>query len=120
MSSRLIATVIDTGDVERAVEFWCAVLDAQVQRRWRDAYGVEYVEVGPAGGAPVLLFQPVAAATGRVNTLHLDVAPGDCTQDAEVRRLIGLGATPVADDPAQPWVVLADPDGNPFCVLPPR
>jgi glyoxalase superfamily protein len=53
------------------------------------------------------------------NRLHLDIAPATGTQEAEVERLVDLGATRLASDPELPWVVLADPEGNEFCVLPP-
>jgi hypothetical protein len=63
----------------------------------------------------------VAEVTPGENRLHLDVAPGpDTTQEAEITRLVGLGARVV--DPAEgfPWVVLRDPEDDEFCVLPPR
>jgi hypothetical protein len=56
------------------------------------------------------------------NRLHIDLAPGpDDDHEAEVERLIALGATlsDVGQDQV-PWVVLADPEGNEFCVLTPR
>jgi hypothetical protein len=56
--------------------------------------------------------------TGK-NRLHLDIAPAVGTQEAEVQRLVDLGATRISDEPEHPWVVLADPEGNEFCVLPP-
>jgi predicted enzyme related to lactoylglutathione lyase len=76
----------------------------------------------PAGGTKISWGGPPYNEKVGKNRLHLDIAPlpgGD--QQAEVDRLIGLGAT-YADigqgDVA--WVVMADPDGNEFCVLPPR
>jgi Glyoxalase-like domain len=54
------------------------------------------------------------------NRLHLDIAPATGTQETEVERLVDLGATRLASDPELPWVVLADPEGNEFFVLPPR
>ncbi len=64
---------------------------------------------------------PVAPKTGK-NRLHLDIAPPtDGDQRAEVERLLALGATRLdIDQGAVDWVVLADPDGNEFCVLTPR
>jgi hypothetical protein len=53
------------------------------------------------------------------NRLHLDIRPRELTRDAEVERLVGLGARQI-DDRRTPeglgWVVLADPEGNEFCV----
>jgi len=65
---------------------------------------------------------PVAPKTGR-NRLHFDLAPpADGDQQAEVDRLVSLGATHVdiGQGGETSWVVLADPDGNEFCVLTPR
>jgi catechol 2,3-dioxygenase-like lactoylglutathione lyase family enzyme len=118
MVSRVIAVVVDCRDAERCATFWCAALGAEVDRRWRDAHGVEYVQIS-TGEGPLLLFQPVAEARSVKNRLHLDIAPATGTQEAEVERLVGLGASRLADEPELPWVVLADPEGNEFCVLPP-
>lgn len=65
---------------------------------------------------PGVLFLSVGAAKQQKNRLHLDFRPDD--QDAEVQRLIELGASRV--DVGQgdvSWVVLADPEGNEFCIL---
>ncbi|HET7349393.1 MAG TPA: VOC family protein, partial [Marmoricola sp.] len=54
------------------------------------------------------------------NRLHLDLRPSAGTRDEELERLLGLGATQVADlrqDDGSGWVVLADPEGNEFCIL---
>lgn len=77
----------------------------------------------PSGQGPFVTFGPPDVPAKRAkNRVHLDVAPhrGD-NHEMEVNRLIGLGAEPVdigQDD--VPWAVLADPDGNEFCVLSPR
>jgi hypothetical protein len=55
--------------------------------------------------------------------LHLDVAPfADDDRDAEVQRLVAIGARPldIGQEPGVSWVVLADPEDNEFCVLSPR
>jgi len=52
------------------------------------------------------------------NRVHLDLRPFRCDQDEEVARLLALGATHVDIGQGDvPWVVLADPEGNEFCVL---
>lgn len=95
-------------------------------RWWRDALGwvivdedCEVVEIqSEPGRLPGLLFLAVDRAKNEQNRLHIDLRPDD--QAAEVERLIELGATPV--DVGQgdvSWVVLADPEGNEFCVLQP-
>ena len=65
-----------------------------------------------------LVFVPVSEKKSAKNRIHLDVSPVGCDRDDEVTRLVALGAHPV--DVGQgdaPWVVLADPEGNEFCVL---
>jgi predicted enzyme related to lactoylglutathione lyase len=74
-------------------------------------------EIRPqADRLPGLMFQEVTGSKQVKNRLHLDFRPDD--QDAEVERLIALGASRVVIGQGEvPWVVLADPDGNEFCVL---
>jgi hypothetical protein len=117
--SQVIAVAVDCLDAELLARFWSAALGTEILQRWRDAYDVEYVQVG-SGGGPLLLFQPVPEAKAGKNRVHLDLAPESGSQDDEVERLVRLGARRVADDTEHPWVVLADPEGNEFCVLPPR
>ena len=68
---------------------------------------------------PSLTFVPVSDEKRGKNRLHIDVNPTGCSQDEEVDRLIGLGARPVdvGQGEGTSWVVLADPEGNEFCVL---
>lgn len=76
----------------------------------------------PAGGSKMAWGgPPVAPKTGK-NRLHLDIAPpADQDQQAEVDRLVSLGATRIDIGQGDAsWVVMADPDGNEFCVLTPR
>jgi hypothetical protein len=74
-------------------------------------------EIRPAPGQlPGILFAAVPEAKTIKNRLHLDFRPDD--QDLEVERLLALGATRVdVGQGEQSWVVLADPEGNEFCVL---
>lgn len=97
-------------------------------RWWNEALGWVIVNDDPQefeiqpepGRLPGILFLAVTDAKQAKNRLHIDLRPDD--QGAEVERLIGLGASRVdigqGDD--VPWVVLADPEGNEFCVLGPR
>jgi predicted enzyme related to lactoylglutathione lyase len=91
---------------------------------WRDALGwvvvnddPEEFEIRPAPERmPGLLFGTTRDAKQGKNRLHLDFRPDD--RDAEVERLLSLGATRVdIGQGEQRWVVLADPEGNEFCVL---
>ncbi|GAB3995761.1 VOC family protein [Glycomyces albus] len=72
---------------------------------------------GPDGG-PALLFINVPEKKSVKNRIHLDLGP-DSTRDEEVERLLGIGATLVADHrtaDGKGWVTLADPEGNEFCI----
>jgi hypothetical protein len=102
-----------------------------VGRFWSEATGwpIVYDEDGdtairaPDGGGPFITFgPPTGTAKTRKNRLHLDVAPPpDGDQAAEVERLLALGARRIDIGQADvSWVVLADPEGNEFCVLTPR
>ena len=91
---------------------------------WREALGWVVVnddpdefEIRPSEErVPGLLFVAEAEGKQRKNRLHLDFRPDDC--DAEVERLVALGATRVdIGQGEQSWTVLADPEGNEFCVL---
>ncbi len=65
-----------------------------------------------------MTFVPVPGTKAIKNRLHIDVNPVGCDQAQEVARLIGLGARRVdVGQGEQSWVVLADPEGNEFCVL---
>jgi len=66
----------------------------------------------------LLVFDAVPEKKSVKNRIHLDVSPVRCDRDEEVERLIGFGATRAdVGQGEQPWVVLADPEGNEFCVL---
>ncbi len=78
----------------------------------------EALLVAPDGG-PQLLFIPVPEPKTVKNRVHLDLMPAEGARDEEVARLLALGATLVADhreSDGTGWVVLADPEGNEFCV----
>lgn len=116
---RIVAVAVDARDPEALASFWAAALGTGIVGRWTDAHGTPYVRVA-LFGETVLLFQAVGAPTEGKNRMHLDVraeAGGD--QRSEVDRLVGLGASVLDEAPDHPWIVLADPEGNEFCVLPP-
>ena len=114
MGAKLTEVVIDASDPERLARFWAGVLG------WReiDADG-GVVEIGaPDGSVPTLVFVPVPEPKAAKNRVHLDVNPTGCGQAEELERLIALGAVEVdVGQGEQTWVVLADPEGNEFCLL---
>jgi hypothetical protein len=119
MRTRIIAVTIDCHDAEALAAFWGETIGDVEVERWKDSHGLSYVEIRAPGETPVL-FQPVDEDKVVKNRVHLDIAPTGLDQYAEIDRLVALGATVVADDPAVHFVVLADPEGNEFCVLPRR
>jgi predicted enzyme related to lactoylglutathione lyase len=112
MSSRWWTVVIDAHDPAALARFWTGVLD------WSILYEADDEVVITKDGTtfPGLVFVRVPEAKQAKNRLHLDLAPDD--QAAEVERLVGMGATKVDIGQGDVgWVVLADPEGNEFCVL---
>lgn len=104
-----------------------AAQPAMLARWWAEALGWvltfeaddEYEIRAAPGRVPGLVFVPVRDLKSTKNRLHLDFRPAD--QVAEVNRLVALGAHRVDVGQADaPWVVLADPEGNEFCVLAPK
>jgi hypothetical protein len=123
MTSKFTELAIDCADPSLLARFWCSVLGYEVQDE-EDGYvaiGSPLVPEGrdrPGPVPPTLAFARVPEGKTIKNRLHIDVNPTDREQDEEVRRLLDLGARHV--DLGQgdvSWVVLADPEGNEFCVL---
>ena len=118
MACRFTELVVDSRDPEALAAFWSAVLDYRELSREDGA-----IEIGPedgfGGAAPTLLFAPVADPTPGKLRWHVDVNPTDRDQDAELQRLLDLGAVPadVGQTGEENWHVLADPEGNVFCLL---
>jgi hypothetical protein len=118
MASRISELVLGCRDPEVLAPFWCEVLDFVVLER-----GDGWVEVGPRegfGGAQptIILSRRDEPETGK-SRLHIDVNATDRDQDAELERLLRLGARPadIGQTGQEPWHVLADPEGNEFCLL---
>ena len=118
MTLRIQNSVIDCLDPFAVAAFWQSALG------WRRTFEEpdEIVLEPPAGSAqdgivPDLLFLRVPDPTPGKNRVHLDLRPDD--QAAEVARLISLGArrVEIGQGPDVTWVVMADPEGNEFCVL---
>ena len=104
--------VVDSSDPVRLAHWWADALSWEIVDE--DDEGIELRN--PSGASPTLLFLNVPESKTVKNRLHLDFVPDD--QDAEVDRLLAMGATRVdVGQGEQSWVVLADPEGNEFCVL---
>lgn len=116
MVSGFTELCIDSSDPRRLAQFWSEVLGWPITSADDD----DEVELtNPDGGYPTLLFIEVPEAKTVKNRLHIDVNARDREQAEEVERLLALGAThaDVGQGPDVSWVVLADPEGNEFCVL---
>jgi predicted enzyme related to lactoylglutathione lyase len=118
--SWLALFVIDVADLDRAAAFWSAALRGEVVQQ---PFGVGIyltVRVPTDAGEATLLMQKVPELKTAKSRVHLDIATDDV--DAEIARLEGLGAhrQHAVDERGVHFVVLEDPDGNEFCVIPGR
>jgi len=112
---RIGTVVLGVADVPRAARFWTAALGYVPRDEPEDTWVVLVPESGPGAGLSLATSETPVQEHPRV---HLDLYASD--QEAEVARLIGLGAERVAWDlypDDADFVVLADPDGNRFCVI---
>jgi catechol 2,3-dioxygenase-like lactoylglutathione lyase family enzyme len=119
MACRITELVIDCADPQRLADFWCEVL-GYVELGWEG----DDLEIGPPGTGfggplPTLVFNRTTTPRRGKLPLHFDLNPTDSDQDAELERLLAAGARKI--DVGQPatasWEVLADPEGNEFCLL---
>ncbi|OLZ49624.1 VOC family protein [Amycolatopsis keratiniphila] len=128
MTSRLEWTTIDCADPRRLAEFWCGVLGYVV---YEDKG--EVVEIGPdpevpdaerladlrrGPAVPSMAFVRVPDGKSGKNRVHFEITPIDGDQRSELDRLLALGASTVDLGQGEnlSWVVLADPEGNEFCL----
>ena len=131
MALRWYSIVVDCGDVAAQARWWRDTLGWQVVHEADDEVvlvpghvtqdevrATPWEQVGPG-----LVFVPVPEGKTIKNRLHLDLAPHTTDdRDAEIARLVERGATvvDVGQQPDVTWTVLADPEGNEFCILAPR
>ena len=118
MACRISELVLKCHDPEVLARFWCEVLDFIVLDREE-----ALIEIGPRegfGGAQptIILIRNDELKTGNPR-LHIDVNATDREQEAELDRLLKLGARPadIGQTGEESWKVLADPEGNEFCLL---
>lgn len=116
MSVVVSQVCIDAAEPRRLAVWWAEVLGWQIVGDDPDE-----VEISPGdGSATAWLFLPVTDVKTVKNRVHPDVRPADGSSQAEeLQRLLGLGARPVdvGQGPDVTWHVLADPEGNEFCLL---
>ena len=120
MASRVSHTTFDCGDAFALSEFWKQVLGyGDVPGDPNEPGHVECMIVG-SDAEPRLLLIEVPEGKQVKNRVHLDLEPTDRARDDEIDRVIALGAKPLNDfrkEDGSGWLVLADPEGNEFCIL---
>ncbi|MCX2730522.1 VOC family protein [Saccharopolyspora sp. NFXS83] len=119
MACRISELVLGCHDPEVLARFWCEVLDFVVL----DREGDEMVEIGPregfGGAQPTIILSRRERPEPGKPRLHIDVNATDRDHEAELERLLALGARPadIGQSGEEPWHVLADPEANEFCLL---
>jgi predicted enzyme related to lactoylglutathione lyase len=109
---------IDSEDPDKVADFWCRALGYEVTYRSEEGETEREVAIeSPDRKGWRILFVEVHDERKVKNRLHLDLRPDD--QEAEVSRLEELGAkrVDIGQSPEVTWVVMADPEGNEFCIL---
>ena len=115
-------TTVDCRNAYELSEWWKALLGYQdVDGDPNEPGHEECMILDPATGHHILFIEVPEAKQGK-NRLHFDLRPHERTRDEEVAWALSIGATQVADHrgihgPGTGWVVLADPEGNEFCIL---
>jgi predicted enzyme related to lactoylglutathione lyase len=118
MTLRTANTCIDAHDPIAQATWWAGILD-DYERVDEGEWQADEAELRGPGGR-WLIFLKVPEGKVVKNRMHFCLRPVDDDRDAEVERLLGLGATMVddlRDGAGKGWAVLADPEGNEFCVL---
>jgi predicted enzyme related to lactoylglutathione lyase len=118
MPVRLHHIVIDAHDLPRLARFWTQALGWKVlSERDRE------IVIGTDENAPVgICFMPVTDRKSVKNRVHLDLTSGAADREQEIDRLVALGAhrVDIGQAGTESWTVLADPEGNEFCVVRPK
>ena len=119
MTATLHHIVIDAHDLPRLASFWLQVLDWKIlsEREREIVIGTdEHADVG-------ICFMPVTEIKSVKNRVHLDLNPGadasPADREHEIERILALGAkrVDIGQTGEESWTVLADPEGNEFCIL---
>jgi Glyoxalase-like domain len=119
LTARVRNITFDCSDPFVLAGFWSQVTGFQEDPDDPNEPGQDEAALIPPDGGPNLLFIRVPEAKTVKNRVHVDLMPTDRPRDEEVARLMGIGASMVADHrrpDGTGWAVLADPEGNEFCV----
>jgi predicted enzyme related to lactoylglutathione lyase len=115
VTSKITVIAIDAVRPRDVAEFWCAVLDWRVVEE--DETGIS---IAPNDGTwPTIDVLRVPEDKAVKNRIHLDLRADGSTATEEVERVLALGArrVDIGQEPGVSWTVLADPEGNEFCIL---
>lgn len=122
MTSYISHTTVDCGNAYELSEWWKPVLGyTDLPDDPNEPGHEECMILDPDSGHRILFIETPDTKSVK-NRVHLDLRPREGTRDEELARLLAHGATEVADlrgkyGPGTGWVVLADPEGNEFCIL---
>jgi catechol 2,3-dioxygenase-like lactoylglutathione lyase family enzyme len=120
MVSRVSHTTFDCRDAFALSTWWKQVLGYSDVPGDPNEPGHEECMIVGSDAEPRLLFVEVPEGKQVKNRVHLDLQPTDRARDDEIERVIALGAEPLHDfrnEDGSGWLVLADPEGNEFCIL---
>jgi hypothetical protein len=120
MASYISHTTVDCLDAYALSVWWSAVLDYHEDPNDPNRPGHEECMIYSPDESHRVLFIEVDGAKAGKNRLHFDLRPRAGTRDGELERLLAHGAVELADrrnPDGTGWVVLADPEGNEFCIL---
>ena len=119
MTSVIKYITFDCHDPQALALFWSAALGYEIVN-WENFDAA--LSQAADGHLPRLAFIKVPEGKTVKNRLHLNVEPSGTTMEADVERLVGLGASRIEqfDEPYGTWTVMADPEGNEFCVASPE
>ena len=110
--------VVDAHDLPKLAQFWTQALGWEVLSEHE-----REIVIGPDVNAQVgICFMPVTDAKTVKNRVHLDLTTSAADRDTEIERLLSLGArrVDIGQTGKESWTVLADPEGNEFCVIRPK
>ena len=118
MPVRLHHIVVDAHDLPGPASFWTQALGWRVLSERPNEIVIGTEENAPVG----MCFMPVTEPKMVKNRLHLDLTSSAADRDQEIERLLALGArrVDIGQTGTESWTVLADPEGNEFCVVRPK
>ena len=119
MACRITELVLDAHDPDLLARFWCTVLGYVELDRVDGSIEIGPPEAGFGGPQPTIVFDRTDEPKSGKLRLHIDVNATDRDQEAELERLLAAGArrADIGQTGNESWQVLADPEGNEFCLL---